>query len=303
MGVLEQARGKKVFLGADNDSLIKIVAVNVLVTAMLFLVKGIYQISNIDLGFYQSQVLKHFLVPAAFTDFLKSPWSIITFMFVHIDIWSLIANMLWLWAFGTIMQTLYGAGRLAPLYIYGGLAGGIFFLLAGVFTEGGSSLAGASASVMAVAVAVTVAAPGYRIFPMLSGGIPLWVLTLIYVIINLAGLSYNPANYTALLAGAGMGYVYITLLNRGRDIGNWMNRLYDWFFNLFNPDVISTRRQKDKVNVFYDTGGKKPFDKKPNLNQQRIDEILDKINKSGMHSLSQDERELLKRASEEDLLN
>ncbi len=302
MGVLEQARGKKVFLGADNDALIKIVAVNVLITAMLFLVRGIYQISNIDLAFYQSQVLKHFLLPAAFSDFLKSPWSLITFMFVHIDIWSLIANMLWLWAFGTIMQTLYGGGRLAPLYVYGGLVGAVFFLVAGMFTNGGS-LAGASPSTMAIAVATTVAAPGYRLFPMLRGGIPLWVLTLIYVAINLAGLSYNPSVYAAQLGAAGMGFLYISLLNRGTDIGRWMNRLYDWFFNLFNPDLVSARRQKDKVNMFYDTGGKKPFKKKANLNQQRVDEILDKINKSGMHSLSIEEKDLLKRASEEDLFN
>lgn len=301
MGVLERARGKKVFLGADNDALIKIVALNVLVTAMLFLVKGIYELSKIDPAFYQSQVLKHFLLPSALLRFLQSPWSLVTYMFVHVDIWSLIANMLWLWAFGTIMQTLYGGGRLAPLYIYGGLAGAVFFLVAGAFTSSGASLAGASSCVMAVAVAVTVAAPGYRIFPMLAGGIPLWVLMLIYVVINLAGRSYDPAMYSAQLGGAAMGFVYITLLNRGTDIGNWMNRLYDWFFNLFNPDVMAERRKKDKLNMFYDTGGKKPFKRKPNLNQQRVDEILDKINNSGMHSLSQEEKDLLKRAGEEDL--
>ena len=136
---------------------------------------------------------------------------------------------------------------------------------------------------------------------MLSGGIPLWVLTLIYVVINVAGLSYNPALYTAQLGGAAIGFAYISFLNRGRDIGNWMNRLYDWFFNLFNPDIAEARRQRDRENVFYDTGGKKPFRKKPNLNQQRIDEILDKINTSGIYSLTQEEKDLLKRAGEEEL--
>ncbi len=301
MGVLEQARGKKVFLGAENDALIKIVAINVLVAAMLLLVRGIYQLSHIDLSFYQSQVLKYFLVPSDWLAFLRSPWTLATFMFVHIDVWSLIANMLWLWAFGTIMQTLYGGGRLAPLYIYGGLAGAVFFMLAGSFTSSVASLAGAAPCIMAVAVAVTVAAPGYRIFPMLAGGIPLWVLTLLYAIINLAGLSYNPAVYFAQLAGGAAGFVYITLLNRGTDIGIWMGRLHDWFFNLFNPDIAAARREKDKVNMFYDTGGKKPYKKKPNLSQQKVDEILDKINTSGMESLSQEEKDLLRRAGEEEL--
>ncbi|MBX3242391.1 MAG: rhomboid family intramembrane serine protease [Chitinophagaceae bacterium] len=303
MGVLEQARGKKIFLGSDNDALIKVIVINILITAMLFLVKGIYQISNIDISSYQGQVLQHFLLPASFAGAIRSPWTFLTYMFVHIGIWSLIANMLWLWAFGVIMQTLYGGRRLVPLYIYGGLAGALSFLVAGLALSGGAaaSLAGASPSVMAVAVAITVAAPGYRIFPMLAGGIRLWILTLVYVVINVVGSSYSPAMYAAQLGGAAMGFVYMTVLHRGTDIGTWMNRLYDWFFNLFNPDIRSPRKQKDRETVFYDTAGKKPFKRKPNLNQQRVDEILDKINNSGMQSLSQEEKDLLRRASEEDL--
>jgi len=52
--------------------------------------------------------------------------------------------------------------------------------------------------------------------------------------------------------------------------------------------------------LFYKTE-RKPYTKTPNLSQQRIDEILDKINQHGFHSLTAEEKDLLKKASKEDL--
>lgn len=303
MGVLEQTKSRKVFFGADQDALVRVIVINVLITTILFFIRGVYQISKINIADYQTHVVDWLILPAAYVKAVERPWTLLTYMFTHADIWKLIANMLWLWAFGFIMQSLYGGRKLVPLYIYGGLAGGLFFVLTNLALGSNSSAAmyGANASVMAIAVGITVAVPGYRLFPMLNGGIPLWVLTLIYAVINLAGLEHNdPAAYASQVGGAGIGFLYIRLLDRGKDIGEWMNQLYDWFFNLFNPDS-QPRKNTVRENIFYDTQGKQPFKKKPNLNQQRVDEILDKINQSGFNSLSSEEKELLRRAGEEDL--
>lgn len=307
MGVLEQTKAKKVFFGADNDALVRIIILNILVTAVLFFIRSIYQLSDIDLSRFQSDVAAWFILPADTGKLITRPWTVITFMFSHIDIWSLIANMLWLWAFGFIIQSLFGSRKLAPLYIYGGFAGALAYILCSNFIPSlapgvsNMALAGANACVMSIAVAATVAAPGYRIFPMLNGGIPLWILTLIYAVINFAGTSFgNPAAYGAEVAGAAMGFLFVNRLDRGQDMGRWMNAVYDWFFDLFNPDK-EPQRDTVRRSMFYDTHGKPPYKKKPNLNQQRIDEILDKINQTGFRSLSFDEKEILRRASEEDL--
>lgn len=307
MGVLEQTKAKKIFFGADNDALVRIIIINILVTAILFLIRSVYQLSNIELSQFQHDIAAWFVLPAGAGNLLTRPWTLITFMFSHLDLWSLIANMLWLWAFGFIIQTLLGSRRLVPLYIYGGLAGGLFYFLysnliaAPETNQSLMTLAGANASIMAIAVAATVAAPLYRIFPMLNGGIPLWVLTIIYTVISFAGIAHNnPAAYTAQLAAAGTGYFFVYRLNNGYDPGRWMNRLYDWFFDLFNPDkkyLPDNSRRKQ----FYDTHGKPAYHKKPTLNQERIDEILDKINSIGYHGLSHEEKDLLKRAGEEDI--
>lgn len=307
MGVLEQAKAKKVFFGADNDALVRIIIVNILITAILFFIRSIYQLSDIDLSRFQADIAAWFLLPASAGKLLTRPWTLITFMFSHIDIWSLIANMLWLWAFGFIIQSLFGGRKLAPLYIYGGLAGAVVYILCSNFLPSLAphvstmTLSGANASVMAIAVAATVAAPGYRIFPMLNGGIPLWILTVIYAVINFAGTSFNnPAAYGAELAGAAMGLLFASRLNKGYDPGRWMSDLYNWFFDLFNPDK-ATAPDSTRQRIFYDTHGKAPFKKKPHVNQEHIDEILDKINRTGYQSLSHDEKDILRRASEADL--
>ena len=108
--------------------------------------------------------------------------------------------------FGYIFLDLTGNRKIIPLYIYGALAGALAFVLAYNFLPAlkpmlpNAEALGASAGVMAIAVAVTTIAPGYRIFPMLFGGIPIWVLTTIYLIIDLAsiplkqpGWSYSPS--------------------------------------------------------------------------------------------------------------
>lgn len=304
MGVLEKTSSKKIFFGADNDAVIRVIVINVLITAILFFIKGVYQISNIDLTEYNRHITFRLVLPGQFTRAVESPWTLITYMFVHLEFLMLLANMLWLWSFAAIMQSLFGADKTIPLYIYGGLAGAVVFLVFNnfIFTSGSTNLqSGASCAIMAIAVAITVAVPGYRIFPMLNGGIPLWILTLLYVVISLARVSgSNPAEYAAQMGAAGMGYLYMFMLNKGKEPGRWMVSAYNWFFDLFNPDK-EPKRKADHKAFFYDTRGSRPFSKKPHLNQHRIDEILDKINQVGYNNLSAEEKELLKRAGEEEL--
>ena len=307
MGVLEQAKSRKVFFGADNDALVRIIIINVLITTVLFFIRSVYQVSGLETALYKTQVADWFVLPADVSRFATRPWTVISFMFSHIDIWGLVANMLWLWGFGFIVQSLLGGDKLVPLYIYGGIAGAVVYLLSsnlvGAFaaTASAMTLAGANCSVMAIAVAATAVAPRYRIFPMLNGGIPLWVLTVVYAVINFAGTSFaNPAAYGAELAAGGSGFLFVNLLNKGYNPGAWMSKLYNWFFDLFNPDK-APGQNAERAKIFYDTQGIEPYSKKPNLSQQKIDEILDKINQKGFQNLTSEEKELLRRASEEDL--
>lgn len=254
--------------------------------------------------FYEK--LNAFLVKPTFKQFFNQPWSTITYCFFHFQFLAIFSNMLWLWCFGSILQTLAGNRHTIPVYFYGAVAGALAFI--GALAIPGSPvlntayyLFGANAAVMAIAVAATVVAPGFRILRQLGGGIPIWILTVLYVLVDLAGMgSVETPLYAAHLAGALTGGLYILSYNRGYDWGLWMNKFYQWMMDLFNPDKkIKTKSVKEKV--FYNTGNRTPYNKKANLTQKRVDEILDKISQKGYKFLSEEEKNILKRASEEEL--
>lgn len=230
-------------------------------------------------------------------------------MFVHDtqSVWHIVGNLLWLWAFGYILQDLTGNRKIIPIFIYGALAGALAYMVAFNFITPlkehlpVARAFGASAGIMAIAIAATTLAPNYRVFQMLNGGIPIWVITVIYLVLDLAMIpESNPGGHIAHIAGGAMGFVYMSMDKKGYDWGLWMNNLYDWMNDLFNPDKPKKARVV-KSQLFYKSKVK-PFNKTPLITQQKIDELLDKINQKGYNSLTEDEKELLKRASQEDLL-
>lgn len=310
MGVRAQYNQKKTaLLGQNGNSLVWIIGINAIVFGIISLIKIGYALSGEAQINFQQQILPQFLISAAIEQWLTHPWTLLTYMFSHVGIWSLLTNMLWFWSFGQILQLLSGNRHVAPVYLYGGLAGGLFFLLlanaipalrSGITAM--PSLFSAGSSVMAVAIAATATAPGYRIFPLIRGGIPLWVLTLIFILLDVAFIA-NSGYVVVLshLAGGAVGFAYIKQFQAGRDWGKWMHRLVDWFLSLFDPAKTAVIRPIERKEAFYIQGKNPPFKKKPQVTQQRIDDILDKINQKGYQYLSEEEKEYLKNASKEEL--
>jgi len=310
MTLFEKKYRRKISLGESGNSLTTLIAINLVLFVLLSFTKVIwyflYEDKQVATSFFNKNVLGWFTLPADFDKMMGEPWAIITHMFVHIGFWQVLANMLWLWSFGYIMQELTGNKKIIPVFIYGALAGAIAFILSYNLLPGlkaqlpYATAMGASAGVMAIAIATTMVAPGYRIFPMINGGIPLWILTAIYVAVDLITVSIsNTGILMSHLAGALTGFLFMFFLRKGYDWSEWMNNFFDWVGNLFNPD----RPQKGKNikdELFYKSSSM-PYKKSSNFTQQRIDQILDKINQKGYHFLTEEEKELLKRASKEDL--
>jgi len=316
MSVREYNAKRRPLLGESNNSLVLLVAINAIVFVILNFLKIAYALSydtpaEAELAF-QQQILKWFVLPAQTGALLSKPWTVLSYMFSHYSasvggVFMLISTVLWLWAFGYILQDLTGNNKLIPIYIYGGVAGAAFFVLSANFIpylhqnlSGMGPLVGGGAAVMAVAVATTTLAPDYRLFPMINGGIPLWVVTLIFVAIDYASIANISGAYSiAHLAGGAIGFLFIRQLKRGNDWGNWMIRLANGVNDLFNPD--KKNKQEDKKNKLFYRTDKQPYSKTPNLTQHRVDEILDKINQKGYHLLTEEEKEFLERASREEL--
>lgn len=295
-------------LGNDGNALVVLIAINFIMFGIINIIKVGYYLGDVGMESYIKNVLHWFLLPPGMSTFASRPWTLITHFFTHENVWGLISNMLWLWAFGYILQDLTGNRLLGPLYLYAGVAGAAAFLfmvnvipVLRVQLPLMAPLQGAGAALMGVAVATTVLSPGYRLFPMLMGGIPLWVLTLIFAVIDFASIASSNAGIgVAHLTGGLIGWVFISRYRNGHDWGLWMHQLYNWFFQLFEPKPEKLK-QKMKAEVFYKKGDQQPFTKTPNVTQQRVDELLDKINNKGYHFLSDEEKAYLKRASKEEL--
>lgn len=305
----EKKYRQKVSLGQTGNPLTTLIIINLVVFVLFGFIQVVWHLRYDDnetaVRFFTKNVLSWYTLPGDFDSMMSQPWTVLTHMFVHVSIWQVFANMLWLWCFGYIMQDLTGHKKIIPIFLYGAVAGAFAFILAYNLVPSlktaipDATLMGASAGVMAVAIATTLVAPGYRIFPMLNGGIPVWILTAIYVIIDLATISINDkGTLISHLGGALMGFLFMFFLRKGYDWSEWMNNFFDWVGNLFNPDRPKKGKQI-KEELFYKSSGK-PYKKTPNLTQQRIDEILDKINQKGYNFLTDEEKELLKRASRDD---
>lgn len=303
MAVTEQNKRNRLMLGQDNNALTWLIIINSIVFVALLFIKLIYQMSyDNGLQSFQTQVADWFALPANGYKFLTRPWTIVSYMFSHDNLWYLISSLLWLWCFGYILQDLAGNNKLFPIYFYGGMVGGIIFLvsanlLPSLHTQiNNISQTGAAVSVMAVAVATTMLAPNYRIFQMLNGGIPLWVVTVVFIAIDFGTVGMvNSAAALSHIASGFTGFIFVKQLKKGRDWGLWMNKFSNWINDLFNPE------KKLKANQLHYKPTRKPYQKTLHVTQQRLDEILDKINQQGYQLLTEDEKEFLKKASHEDL--
>lgn len=307
MSPLTQKSARNILLGQDNNALVFLFAVNSLVFVLINFIRIVYFLSDIPLEFFNKQILDWFTLSPVPEVFFSRPWTILTTMFTHLSIWQLISTLLWLWAFGYILQDLAGNSKLLPIYLYGGFVGAVVFLLTNnlfpvlernILTT--QALLGGGSAVMAVAVATTTLAPDYRLFPLINGGIPLWVLTLVFVAIDFATLSGGNAGIGAAhLAGGAIGFLFVKQLQKGNDWSTWMNALVDWMDNLFNPEK-KKEQQKQSEKHFY-RANRKPYEKIANITQQKLDDILDKINQHGYAFLTDEEKAFLKRASDQEL--
>ena len=133
---------------------------------------------------------------------------------------------------------------------------------------------------------------------MIGGGIPLWVLTALFLVSDFATVSISDTGTLLTHVAAALTAVLFTFfLKRGYDWSSWMNQFFDWVSNLFQPGRKKTN-PSFRDELFYNATTD-PFIKTPKVTQQRVDELLDKIGQQGYERLTEEEKEFLKRASRE----
>lgn len=208
------------------------------------------------------------VLPSSFLIASYKPWTIISYSFVHANLWHLIANMLWLYCFGAIFLEIFSTRRFITVYVVGAIAGALSYLAAALVAPA-SVLAGSSAAVMAVAAATVTAKPDYCVNLWLFGRVKIKWVALFYIAfalltteLSLAAVCPHAAHLGGILTGV-TAALWCRLPRHQRKP---------------RPRRIVTQ----------------PLYTPVQLEEQRLDALLDKVRVSGYASLSEaDKAELI----------
>jgi membrane associated rhomboid family serine protease len=223
---------------------------------------------------------------------ITKPWTLLSYAFLHSGFLHLFFNMMVLNFASQLFLTFFTQKQYLGLYILSAIFGGLCFVLSFYLLHVSSTMVGASAAIMALLVATTTYQPLMNIRLLLIGNVKLWHITAVLLLLDLLQIQIdNTGGHIAHLSGAFFGYIYIKLLQSGTDLSNIVSAIFNFF-----TKKKTTPFKKVHVNP------KKPAVKRESKivakdkTQQQIDEILDKISKSGYDSLTADEKEFLFKA-------
>jgi len=214
-------------------------------------------------------------------------------------------NMIILFFSGRIFKEYLGSTRILATYVLGGLAGVVLYLIAynlfPIFSDSVacSWIVGASASVMALLIAITAYVPNYLVrIPFTGINIKLKYIAGVMVVMDIINIrSGNAGGHIAHLGGALYGFYFVQRYKKGSDISTVFNsfiaKAQEYFYKpKSHLNVSHSARRKYKTDEQYN------YERK--VSQQRMDEILDKISKSGYESLSKEEKEILFKFGDKD---
>ena len=291
-------QSRKILWGSDRNALVYLLGINAILFIMLRMLYVIFQNNQDTHDVEYRNLIQQFVLPGSFGAFITKPWTLVTHFFTHTSFSMFFSNMLWLFSFSWLLQNVAGNKYLFPSYFYGGVLGGIIFMvLSSLFpaARGAAVFTGATAAIFSVSATAVTMAPQFRIFPFIRNGIPVWVLLAVFTVIDILSLAFTtPMLIPVHLAGLLAGYLYAYALAQGSDPGAWMGKLYNYLsgrkVRKRAPVITSKKFYRDETI---------PFEKIMKVSQSTVDEILDKINEKGYESLSKEERDVLKKAKHE----
>ena len=274
----------------QKNVLSRLMLINVTIWIICLFISVFTWLFNIsDISF----VTKLFAVPSDISALAEKPWSVFTYMFLQEKFWHLFFNMLMLYYGGKIFMQYFSEKQLLLTYIFGGLFGALFFILAfNVFPvfenmKGHASALGSSASVLSILIAAATYRPDYTLNLFLLGQVKMKWVAIVFVIIDFLSITKgNSGGHIAHLGGALWGFLYVSMLKSDFDIYKIFKKKAKIRVKTVNSENYHKRPKTDEQ-----------YNAERAQEQEEIDRILDKIAKNGYSSLSEKEKEFLFRQS------
>lgn len=214
-------------------------------------------------------------------------WTLVTYSFLHGGILHIFFNMFVLWQFGRSLERSWGTRPFLLVYFLGAASGGLLHCLLSLVGWPGTPVVGASGAITAIILAYALLNPTATLILIV---IPMraTIFALVIVGIDVLGLitqygdrEGSPLGHGAHLGGALVGYLYVAIRN-GRLALPWAGR----------------RRRRRRSSSRSHSRGREfeappPPPRASSKDEKRMDELLEKVAKGGLDSLSNEERDFM----------
>jgi membrane associated rhomboid family serine protease len=255
-------------------------------TQIIILNVAIFLVINLVGNLSHLYLTPYLAMPTGGVNFLFKFWTIFTYMFTHENLGHIFWNMVLLYFTAQIFFNILGQKKMYYVYVMSGLCGAALILILGLIfpaSFGNSMLLGASAAVLGAGAVMAIYSPNYRVY--LFGIVEMpykYFYLLTFGLSTIIDLSVNTGGKISHVGGALFGVIYGYYLKKGID--------------LFNLDLFSSRKKKLKV---VSNNSKSAYSSaKYDNSEQVMNEILDKISKSGYDSLTKKEKDELFKLSQ-----
>jgi membrane associated rhomboid family serine protease len=269
----------------------RLIIVNVCVFLAILLLKKSLLLFNIDPIISDGWIHQLFDLNSSIPAFIRAPWGLVTSIFTHEQFGHLLFNMLFLYFSGRFFEQHFSRKKLWLTYLFGGIAGGILELLANNLFPAlqGTNVVilGASGSIMAIFTAMAFYQPNiqvslFGIFP-----IRIYFLALFFLFKDLINIGTDDQiAHFAHLGGAIFGLLSIQNLHSSKNILTRLEGVLLRIISFFKPKE-KVKRTKTRFKT------DEEFNHEKHLKQVKMDQILDKISKSGYDSLTKAEKDFL----------
>ena len=250
----------------------------------------------VDLTVINGQMIKTEMNPLAAWGFFSADtgilqgqvWRFVTMQFLHDGVWHVLMNMMAVFFFGPLVERYLGSKRFLAFYLLSGAAAPVCYLLLwGIGLLAGATwipMLGASAGVFGILVAAAKIAPRTQVLVMFVIPMQLRVLVWIWLgieVYNVLALGHTSANNVGgsagHLGGAAVGFLLIK-----------KPRLLDWVDSVLDWGKYQVKRQV-----------KQKQQRREQSLEDQVDQILDKVRQKGLHSLTEREKQILNRSTDE----
>jgi len=260
----------------------QVIFINIVVFVLTYVTKAIF----VMMEWGENPFFSWFSLPESFNNFLSKPWTIITYGFLHGGFWHILFNLIILYYIGNLFLDFFSKRDFLIYYFLGIIFGGLLFIVGYNFFPALKTdtayLVGASAGVTAILIGIATKIPNYELNFRFIGAIKLWYIAAGFIMLSIIQISLkvNTGGNLAHLGGALTGFLLTNQVDKGKNLSAF-------FSNLF------TSKKQSPLKTVYKKSTSSNTPKSSNAHQRKIDEVLDKISKSGYDTLTQEEKDFL----------